>query len=273
MYRLLIPACLALLAAGTACSVKEDRGPCPCYLQVSFTDPEAVGEAELLGWRDDRVFRDRIRIEEARPVWTKPVPKGMLTVSACTGIREAFAEGHQMRIPPGSEADSLYAWFGEVDASGDLAYAQVTFRKQFATVFLDIRKSAEVVRSCRFFVEGNSCGFDLLDFSPVEGKFRCEPVPSTGISTNTGPGPGAGDGTIVTFRVPRQGDTRLSVTVTPEGSVPASFPLGEYINRLGYNWKTEELQDIYVSIDLARGLVDVRVADWEQGAEFPLVEQ
>ena len=142
MDRLLIPACLVLLVAGTACSIKEDRGPCPCYLQVSFTDPDAAGEAELLGWRDDRLFRDRIRIEEARPAWTKPVPKGMLTVSACTGYREAFAEGRHMRIPPGFEADSLYAWAGEVDATGDMAHASVTFRKQFATVFLDIRKSA-----------------------------------------------------------------------------------------------------------------------------------
>ena len=270
MHRMLIPACLALLAAGTACSVKEDRGPCPCHLQVSFADPDAAGEAEMLGWRDgDRLFRERIRIEDAAPFWTKPVPKGMLALSACTGIREAFAEGRQMRIPPGSEADSLYAWFGEVDATGDLAYAQVTFRKQFATVFLDIRKDADVVRSCRFLVEGNSCGFDLLDFSPVEGKFRCEPVPDAGPST----GAGTGAGTVVTFRVPRQGDQGLAVTISPEGSVPARFPLGEYIDRLGYNWKTEELQDIYVSIDLARGLIDVRVADWEEGTEFPLIEQ
>ena len=269
MDRLLIPAYLAILAAGTACSVKEDRGPCPCHLQVSFTDPDAAGEAELLGWRDDRVFRDRIRIEDARPAWTKPVPKGMLTISACTGIRKAFAEGHQMRIPQGSEADSLYAWFGEVDATGDLAYARVTFRKQFATVFLDIRKSAEVVRSCRFLVEGNACGFDLLNFSPVEGRFRCEVAPSVSSSTATG----NSDGTIVTFRVPRQGDAGLTVTITPEGSAPARFPLGEYIERIGYNWKTEELQDIYVSIDLSRGLIDVRVEDWEDGAEFQFIEQ
>ena len=260
MDRYLIPACLALLVAGTACSVKEDRGPCPCYLQVSFADPDAAGEAELLGWRDDRLFRDRVRIEDARPAWTKPVPKGMLTVSACTGYREAFAEGRHLRIPPGSEADSLYAWSGEVDATGDLAYASVTFRKQFATVFLDIRKSADIVRTCRFLVEGNSCGFDLLDLSPVDGKFRCEPRPRTGES-------------IVTFRVPRQGDDGLSVTIHPEGSAPARFPLGAYIDRLGYSWKTEELQDIYVAIDLVRGLVDVRVADWEEGAAFPLIEQ
>ena len=260
MDRYLIPACLALLVAGTACSVKEDRGPCPCYLQVSFADPDAAGEAELLGWRDDRLFRERVRIEDARPAWTKPVPKGMLTVSACTGYREAFAEGRHLRIPPGSEADSLYAWSGEVDATGDLAYASVTFRKQFATVFLDIRKSADIVRTCRFLVEGHSCGFDLLDFSPVGGPFRCEPRPRAGES-------------IVTFRVPRQEDNGLAVTIHPEGSVPARFPLGEYIDRLGYNWKTEELQDIYVAIDLARGLIDIRVADWEEGTTFPLIEQ
>ena len=184
----------------------------------------------------------------------------MLSLSACSGYREAFAEGRHMRIPPGSESDSLYAWSGEVDATGDLAQASVTFRKQFATVFLDIRKSPDIVRTCRFLVEGNSCGFDLLDFSPVYGPFRCEPSPQEGES-------------VVTFRVPRQGDNGLTVTIRPEGSAPARFPLGEYIDRLGYSWKTEELQDIYVAVDLARGLIDVRVADWEEGTTFPLIEQ
>lgn len=260
MDRLLIPACLAFLAAGTACSVKEDRGPCPCYLQVSFTDPDASGEVEILGWDDDRLFRDRVRIEDARPCWTKPVRKGSLFLSACTGMDGSFPEGRQMRIPPGSQADSLYAWFEEVDATGDLAYAKVSFRKQFATVFLDIRKPAETVRSCQFLVDGNSCGFDLLDFTPVEGVFRFAPIPHDGEE-------------IVTFRIPRQGDTALSVTIRPEGAAPARFPLGEYIDRLGYNWKTEELQDIYVAVDLARAEVDIRVADWEDGTVFPLVEQ
>ena len=62
MYRMFIPACLTLLVSGMACTIKENRDPCPCYLQVSFTDPGASGEAEMLGWRDDRLFRDRVRI-------------------------------------------------------------------------------------------------------------------------------------------------------------------------------------------------------------------
>ena len=121
-------------------------------------------------------------------------------------------------------------------------------------------KAVMLQKPTQFQVEGNSCGFDLLDFSPVAGKFRCEPRPLEGES-------------IVTFRVPRQGDNSLAVTIHPEGSTTNRFPLGEYIDRLGYSWKTEELQDIYVAIDLARGLVDVRVADWEEGTTFPLIEQ
>ena len=259
MERMLIPACLALLAVGTACTVKEDRDQCPCYLQVSFTDPDATGEAQLLGWDDDQQFRDHVRIEQARPVWTKPVRKGTLVLSACIGMDESYSEGHQMRIPLGFQSDSLYAWFEEVDATGDLAYAKVSFRKQFATVFLDIRKPADVVRSYRFDVEGNSCGFDLLDFSPVPGVFRYSQVARDGEE-------------IITFRVPRQWDTGLSVTILPKEGPSARFPLGEYIDRLGYNWKTEELQDIYVAIDLVQALVDVRVEDWEEGTVFPLIE-
>ena len=257
---MLIPTCLALLVIVAACSVKEDRSACPCYLQVSFSDPDANGEVDIMGWRDSQLFRERICIEENRPYWTKPVDKKILTLSAYTGLVKASAEGRFIRIPTGFEADSLYAWFEDVDATGDIAYAKVSFRKQFATVFLDIRKEAEVVRDCRFLVEGNSCGFDLLDFSPIEGMFRFEPLLREGDN-------------IVSFRLPRQADTALSVTIQPTGSSPAHFPVGEYIARLGYSWKTEELQDIYVSIDLTRNLIKVRIADWEEGATFQIVEQ
>lgn len=260
MDRILLPASLALLIAATAaCTVKEERGPCPCYLLVSFTDPDATGPVELLGWDAEKVFRDRVRIENCRPAWTRAVPKGTFVLSACKGVGSAVPDGHEIRIPVNCQADSLYAYYEEVDATGDIAYAKVSFRKQFATVFLDIRKTAETVRACRFQVDGNTCGFDALDFSPVAGPFRFEPA--------------AGKGeTVVAFRVPRQADASLQVTIRPEDSPAARFPLGEYIRDLGYSWKTEELQDIYVSIDLARGRVDLRVADWERGTEFPLVE-
>jgi len=256
---MILPACLALLLAGVSCTVKENRTDCPCYLHVSFTDPEASGDVDMMGWNADVLFRNSVRIEDCRPSWTRPVDKCVLVFSACKGIGRAAAEGHRIGIPAGCQADSLYAYYEEVDATGDDAEVQVSLRKQFATVFLDIRKPADVVRSCRFFVEGNTCGFDRLDFSPLPGLFLYEPVPRTGEN-------------IVTFRVPRQSDDSLRITIRPAGSSALTFPLGEYIRQLGYSWKTEELQDIYVSVDLARGQVEVRVADWEEGMTFTLVE-
>ena len=43
MAKTLLSALLAvILMACTACSVKEDRNPCPCNLTVSFSDPDAL---------------------------------------------------------------------------------------------------------------------------------------------------------------------------------------------------------------------------------------
>ena len=246
------------MLAAPACSIKEIREDCPCYLQVTFTDPEATGEACLLGWRESVLFRETVRIEDCRP-WTRGVEKGYLTVAACKGIREGILESHRVGIPAGKDADSLYAGFAEVDATGELALAEIALRKQFATVFLDIRKPASALQDYSFRVDGNTSGFDLLDHSPVPGLFRCEP------KVRDGEG-------IVTFRLPRQKDNSLTVTVRSGDGVPATFPLGEFIAALGYNWKAEELQDIYVAIDLVNGLVDLRVADWEDGMVFPLIE-
>ena len=262
MERILLSASLAaILAACAACTVKEDRDVCPCSLTVSFSDPDASGPVELLGWDSETVFRYQVLIEDCRSEWTKSVRKGVFILSACKGTAgSSIPMGHVIRIPTNCQADSLYAYFEKVEATGDRAHVNVVFRKQFATVFLDIRQSDETMRKCRFQVEGNTCGFDVLDFSPIAGPFLFEPAPVTGE-------------TIVTFRIPRQADDSLTATVFPEDSPEARFPLGEYIRQLGYDWKSEDLQDIYLSIDLVRGVVALRIADWEEGTVFPLVEQ
>ena len=262
MERLLLSAFLAaFLAACAACTVKEDRNTCPCSLTVSFSDPDDSGYVALLGWESETIFRDQVLIEDCRPEWTKSIRKGIFILSACKGIAgSSIPMEHEIRIPSNCQADSLFAYFEKVDATGDCAHASVHLRKQFATVFLDIRRSDETIRECRFLVEGNTCGFDVLDFSPITGSFHFEPVP-------------AAEETVVTFRIPRQADDSLTVTVFPEDSPEVCLPLGEYIRQLGYDWKSEELQDIYLSIDLARGMVDLRVADWEEGTVLPLIEQ
>ena len=116
------------------------------------------------------------------------------------------------------------------------------------------------MRRFAFLVEGGTCGFDLHTFTPVPGGFRWE-------------GRAAEGERIVRFRIPRQSDDSLSLSLRHDGAPAGSYPLGEYIARLGYDWHAEELQDIYVTIDQVLGLVTVSVSDWEDGAVFHLVEQ
>ena len=53
----------------------------------------------------------------------------------------------------------------------------------------------------------------------------------------------------------------------------AELPLGEYIRATGYNWSTEDLQDIYIMIDLVVGRLVISVDGWEDGVTFNFIEQ
>ena len=255
----LLAVLLVLLPVFVGCTVKEDRVPCPCYLNVSFTHREAISHpVTLIGWDANEVFRETINVAEHDPYWVRAVQKGTLTLAACMGASTSRLLGHQVTIPSGSQADSLYAYHMDVDCTGEMAYAEVTLRKQFATVRVDLLQTAAQMREFKFNVEGTSCGFDLLDYSAVEGAFRFSPVAT---------------GRTVDFRIPRQADDALTLEIIHQGERLGLFPLGKYILRTGYDWNAEELQDIFITIDLVLGQVIVRVADWQEGVVFKLIEQ
>lgn len=250
----------AVLLLPCACSVKEDRVPCPCYLDVVLPQDRAGESVGISLWRDVELCRASVDPANFPEAWTKPVTKGMLTLASWRGVRLATAAGHYLTIPFGEQCDSLYAFHEVVDATGEKAQSEVVFRKQFATVFLDIRKDAEAMRRFTLLVEGGTCGFDLHSFEPVPGAFRWEGAAAQGER-------------IARFRIPRQSDDSLSLGIRHDGAPAGTFPLGEYIARLGYDWAAEELQDIYVTVDLVLGLVGVSVSGWEDGAVFHLIEQ
>ena len=259
---------LAVAGVFASCTVKEARVPCPSYLNVSFADRDQVpegAEVNLLGWNDAELFRACIDIADYDPYWVRGVHKQILLLSAYRGVEKVKDDGHYVLITPGNQADSLYAFHDEVDCTGDMGYSEVTFRKQFCTVHLDILRSASQMKDFRFMVEGNTCGFDLLSFEAVSGSFRCEPV-------------AAGGARVVDFRIPRQVDDSMTVTLwmrTESGNYEnlGTFPLGEYIVRTGYNWSAEELQDIYIVIDLVLGQITIQVEGWEHGKTFMYYEQ
>jgi len=256
-----LAATLAVLLCGIlSCTVKEDRTPCPCYLNVSFADRDAIAHpVTLAGWDGGALFREEIDVGEHDPCWTKAVRKGMLTLTACMGGMASDLRGHSVMIPAGSQADSLYAFHTEVDCTGETAYAHVTLLKQFATVSVDLHKTPARMQELSFIVRGTSCGFDLLDHRPVEGAFLYA-VPQAKAGT-------------LDFRIPRQKDDGLTLEVSRDGERLGLFPLGRFIRLTGYDWKAYELKDIRISIDLVLGEALISVDGWEEGVVIHFVEQ
>lgn len=253
---------VSVLAMLSSCTVKEDREFCPCWLDVFFEDGDRFGpDAVLIGWTDRAVFRDTVDIPSHQDGYSRQVEKGFLNVSAVHGLAPGALRDRYAVIPFGSQSDSVWSYAALVDARGESAEVGVRFRKQFATVYLDIRKSAEDLNDYRFIVEGESCGFDVVSGEPLKGSFRHEPAPMPG-------------STITSFRLPRQGDGNLSLGIMYEDedrvSSQSNFPLGAYILSIGYDWKSEDLQDIFITVDIVNGRINIGVDDWESDADFDM---
>lgn len=257
---------MAFAAVLSSCSLKEDRYPCPCYLNVSFEEKESLRDTvSLLGWNSAELFSDAILAGDYDPYWVKAVRKGIFNFSVSRGAAPSDRNGHFIEAKFGSQSDSLYAFHDEIVAEGDMVYSKVRFHKQFCTVFLDIMKNGEQMKDFGFLVTGNTCGFDLLDFSPVSGPFSYDFRGIYGERT-------------VSFRIPRQIDESMVLTIYRYDSegVPehmGNFPLGKYIVKTGYDWSEVDLQDVYVTVDLAIGQVIIAVDGWEDGMVFFYIEQ
>lgn len=268
-YRVIIGVLLVGATALTACSVKEEREPCPAFLSVSFPDKESIRKpVTLLGYNTEEVFRSRVNVSALEDDWLKAVRKSRFNLSAYCGVDRNEEREHFILIPIGTECDSLYSFQTDVDCTGDVAHAEVKLHKQFSTVSVDLNKPLEGENSIdryRFLVEGKTCGFDLMSYEPVAGTYRIEPAVRRGE-------------TVVYFRIPRQNDSSMILTIwylTDDGlRLPLEeFSLGEYMRKIGYDWKEEDLKDIDVKIDIISGFITIEVEGWEEGYTFSFIEQ
>lgn len=249
---------LPVMLALVSCSVKEDRTGCPCLLEVEFVEMDSIKDPVwIIGWQTAEVFRDNVITADYPERYTRRVPKGMLAFGAVEGLVTNNHSGHSVIIPEGYECDSLYAFSDYVDCTGERGHTAVTFHKQFATVNITVGGNA-AVQGYAFVFESNSCGIDLLTCRAVEGKFRFEPD-FTGSDS-------------ISFRIPRQCDDGLTLTVSHPSGDSSVFALGEYIRSIGYDWDATDLQDIYITLDVVRGRISIGVAEWEEAENKELSE-
>lgn len=249
----LIPASLVWVLH--SCTVKEDRTDCPCFLEVLIPEKDLISAPVILtGWTTEEVFLDRLSPGRMQDAYTYRVPRTMLHFSAFEGVSECIEEKNMVTVPLGSQCDSLYAFIDLVDCTGETASTTVHFHKQFATVTLQIVNESFPSEDYSFAVSSGSSGLDMLSLQAVPGNFSYQPR--------------LDENKRMSFRLPRQGDDSLSLSVTHISGDSVLFPLGRYISDSGYDWDATDLKDIYISLDIARNYVTIGVAGWENAGEF-----
>lgn len=250
---------LALCLATASCTVKEDRQPCPCWLDMDISGcSEHTRDVHVSAWRGDNIFYDKVSVADYPDVYERTVEKGMVTTSAFCGLLRSSVQGRTIIIPEGSQSDQIRAHSALVDCSGESARDSVELYRQYATVHLAMKRQDGERYPYTIEVRADVCGIDYVSLSPVAGDFRFRPDADA-------------DGNWI-FRLPRQEtDGRIEVAVFLQEVEMDRLPLNEWIDRSGYSWLDRDLKDIYIAVDYALGKVSVSVHGWQKGEFMDMV--
>lgn len=240
--RLRIPALLVINLFISCTIVKENRDSCPCNLVVEITGVRDTPATLLVQPLRDSACAEILSFSRDT-LLTMFVPRGGVSLSAWT----TTASGSAVLIPYGSEAPPLYFYHGVVDAAGEVAYADITLRKQFCTVSLEVEGPPGWGPPIGTAVRGAVSGMSLTG-GILPGDFKCSPP---GLAA--GPDSDAGGAvSIGSIRIPRQHpDSQLMLDIVMEDNVLRTFSLGSYLQKAGYDWTAPDLADITVHMDLS----------------------
>ncbi len=237
-----------------SCSVKEQRGPCPCLLSIKISDTlSATGNLALAVWDENPIFYDKIAMSDRPSIYEKSVPKGLYTISAVVGENNMTREEKALTIPLGLDSDKIWGYTSTVDCSNEFAIDTTEFRKHFTLVCIEFKNLIDDFEGLEFFIKSNTAGLYLNDFSPLEGDFRY----ALNLDEEH-------CGTVCLPRQ-RQGNRSLRVEIVRSGAVIENLPLWSWIEETGYDWYKPDLNDINISVDYSMMMVTVKIAGWKNG--------
>lgn len=248
-----LAAALPLLLPAS-CSVREDRGECPCWLEVFCA-----------GCPEDGLFFSADAPDGRTSDWhfvrTDFSPSATVTVARRRQVWCSWADGHGIevdgriyRIDAGRQCDSLYSWHGGKDCRCESQKDTIVLHKQFCTVFLTLSNPGKGDYPFEIEVRGNSAGLDLISGIAVDGRFRFRPR----IEQDR-----------CSFRLPRQcPGSELTLAFYRDGEFLSAADLGNAMLESGYDWEDIDLEDVRLDIQYSRLTGVIKIEDWEDGRSW-----
>lgn len=260
-----------LLCAGIGCTVREDRLPCPCYLDIDYRALLAAAPVLDTSGRVDVLLLDEgSRWTTQHPLELCPeleevaVGKNQVQVVALVHDKpwqDFLAQGTRVCYEAGNEMDALYAFTDWVDCTDEEANCVLQPHKQFSTIQFTDEADGAICRRYNMVIRGTTCGFDAADLSAVEGEYLYT------VQEDDGQG-------RICVRIPRQirSDLLLEFWEKDAHRLLFSSPVGMYLFAAGYDPGAIDLPDFSLRIDFRDALLYLRIADWQDEYIYSLYD-
>ena len=238
-----------------SCSIKTDRTVCPGLVSLTASG----GDEDLMQVFAEGVsscYEGQIAKKGDTAELSFEIERGPMCLSVMSGLHNCTLEDKKVIIGQGGEMDEIYACSDSLDVNSDIVEVSFVLHKQFALLYLTIIETEEESYPFYVKIKGNVCGMNYQDLSPVSGLFSklIHPV--------------IGEYHVVCL--PRQSDDSLELEfydrdMTKADDSPVDkIALGDYIKAAGYDWNSEDLEDLYVNVDYTSAGVSVGIRDWEK---------
>lgn len=233
----------------SGCSVKEDRGSCPCSLHLTIGGERPPGPVDL-AWRiRDTDSGSMFSYGEIPEGMTLDVPRCLADLYVTVSDAGCLNGSGGMDITLGDDCPSVFWGRSEADCRSGYAEAMIGLCKNYSELTCVLEHSGALGPELDYRITGNVCGYDACG-TPLPGSFSC----SLECRKNS-------SGTFLAeIGIPRQIDNSLMLEVSAhDGELLRKFALGEYIAASGYDWTAQALEDMVIKINIASTTLSVNV--------------
>lgn len=241
-------AVILVLSVAPGCSIKEERGDCPCRLFLDMTYVDVVDQSPVVLHvmsEDGFEYKAELNAENFNDTCVIDVPRKNLDVVLWSGGGGNLDEDG-LKIPLGHDCPPVYIHASVVEADYEAVYETVRLRKNYCILNVSF-VNPEDVKALK--IRGEVAGFDVSG-SPSYGEFSVSSIPD---STS---------GLVGRFYVPRQNGAPLYLDVIETDGFVKSFPLHVYLSEFGYRWDENDLNDINILLEYTPLGVIIRLQGW-----------
>ncbi len=242
------------------CSVKEDRGECPCRLTVDLANA-AEGDIFLQISSGSHTESLTVQAADYPRGYRQDVPKGKVTLTGIQGLADNRMDSRNVIIEKGGDADKVFIYHNTLVCSGEFAYEKAHFHKNWTN--LQISADGYDDSGFTYMVTGEVCGFSTADLKPLHGDFSCFAAEEDGYAANRSVN-------LPRQKTPSKGLT-LSIIDRASGAVEASYDVSALLESCDYDWGKQDLDDVRINIDYTDFSVTMFIVGWEKGSESKII--